>query len=244
VDVPVGRISGTSRRAFALYIVPMLFSDARALHRKLVEQRAAALGQCIASFDSLEVGRQGLAATAGQLAHMAVLGSARLTITTVDVWWLEGDAGRVLLVQPFQNSEPLPGEYHFHLSGGLPQPIAHVRGGFFRKAWLTNEDASLLAELESDRALRAATKQLHWARHGAMGHVDLDWTVQLRTLGDETSHLVVQAGSSAFAPHEPLLGPALQVAFALATHMRGDPFEPQGSYVDSNYDALFIDNPA
>jgi hypothetical protein len=210
-----------------------------ARHRDAVASHAAALGVTIQSAEQIPLGQHGAGDQAKQILKMAVLGSAPTKPTSVDAYWIEGPVGSFLFAQPFQHSDALTGEYHLLLSGGLPQPVALCRASFFRKKWTTAEDRALLAALEASKPLAAAIKKLCWSKHTTFGEIDLDWTVQLSALGDGTSHLVVQAGSPALSMEDPLLGPFLEVAAALAPLLQADA-PLQERYFEPQYEDLFF----
>jgi hypothetical protein len=160
--------------------------------------------------------------------------------TSLDVFWLGGPAGNLLYVQPYQLHDALVGEMHVLLGGGLPQPIALCRAAFWRKKWATAEDKSLLARLEGHAPLREATKRLAWTRHGTMGSIELDWTVQLAALGDGTSHLVVQTGCSALDIHEQMVGPFIEVMLALESLLEAGVQPAHGLYFQPAYSHFFF----
>jgi hypothetical protein len=212
--------------------------------RGAIAAEAAALGMTIRAFEEVGGEERRLGDAAGQIMRMAVTGSAPAQTTSVDLWWIDSSVGLFLLAQPFQAGDALVGEYHLRIEGGLPQPIVLARAMFFRKRWATADDKELSAALEGSAALKAATKKLAWAKHTTSGQIDLDWTVQLRALGDGTSHLVMQAGSSAWSVHAPALGVFTEVVLALAPLLKHDHFEAQGSYFDTQFEDTFFSGPA
>ncbi len=207
--------------------------------RAAVARQAAASGVTVRSFEEVALGELGVTDVAGQVLRAAVLGSAPAKTTSVDVFWFEGTFGAFMLAQPYQGGDPLVGEYHARLVGGLPQAVAFCRASFFRKKWAT-EDGALGHVLEGSPVLRGAVKQLAWARHGTYGKIELDWTVQLAALGDGTSHLVVQAGSSAWSADDTLLGAVCDLALALGALLGHEPREAQGRYFEPRYEDWFF----
>lgn len=218
-----------------------MFNDEklRSRHRDALLSEAAALGVIVRSAEEIQTGQHGAAGYARQLLQMTVLGEASTSMTSIDVYWMEGPIGNFLFAQPFQRGDALVGEYHVLLAGGLPQPVALCRALFFRKAWATGGDSSLSKMLEGSGELRAATKRLYWSKQSTIGDMKLEWTVQLSGLGDGTSHLVVQAGSSAFSIDDAMLGPFLGVVLAL-TPLMGADAPNQGRYFEPRFERLFF----
>lgn len=191
-------------------------------------EEAQQAGVTVLGAERVEIDQHGSADRAKQLLRLAVVGDAKVIPTHLFEVGLVTAAGPAVHLALFQNGTLIGGYYYFSIPGGLAQPIVRLRR-FFGSKWHANDDRAVLARLDGSKELKAAVKELPFARQTTMGSITLDWTVQAWSLGDGSSVAVVQAGSSHFDVHQRLVVGAVRVARALATVM-DEPREAQGFY--------------
>jgi tetratricopeptide (TPR) repeat protein len=110
------------------------------------------------------------------------------------VFLLETQGARHLYAQPYVDGTALPGEHHAWLHGSWPAACALERG-VARPRWTAPHDGALERWLTAESptmAQLAASTSFDYAI--GTGSVPLDWALQLTSLGDGRSHLVMQAG--------------------------------------------------
>ena len=119
----------------------------------------------------------------------------RMQVDGLAVVWLETHGWRHAFVQPFSGFTPLPGEHHAVLHGGLPTP-AILREELRRTdyPWDPAAGVEVAEHLRQAPALRRAVEGVVWEWPTGMAKVTLDWAVQLRSVGDGTTHVVMQSG--------------------------------------------------
>lgn len=99
-------------------------------------------------------------------------------------------------VQPFSGFAPLPGEHYGVVNGSLASP-AIVRDGprlFGGVAFDPAPGAEVAKHLSASPAMKAALRELVWEWPSGMAKIELDWAVQLRSVGDGTTQVVMQSG--------------------------------------------------
>jgi hypothetical protein len=166
-------------------------ADANALAKE-----AESVGVAILDRDVVQVGEHGAIEFLKQSVSLGLLGTAETNPTHLQIYQLDAQPPPFIYIAAYQNISPLPGETHVRLPGSLPEPVTFYYGGMLRKnKWFANEQVELEAHLGGDPELAAATKVLSWKKSAGDFNVNLDWTVQLRSLGDGTSHLAFQAGN-------------------------------------------------
>lgn len=205
--------------------------DARSL-----ADEAASCGVTIDDVERFEVGEQGVRARAGQLLRLAVVGEAQAAVTHLQIASLRGEFGRFFYIVPCQHNYSLAGTYFLWLPGALAEPVVHGRRIFGGKWHCT--DAATLARLAGAPALKAAVKQLPFAKHTATGSIKLDWNVQVAADADGTSQLIVQAGSRQLDTSYQALDATIAVARALAPLLGPPARAAQGRYVPPPYASI------
>jgi hypothetical protein len=101
------------------------------------------------------------------------------------------------------------------------------------KKWQTDNEPELADRLNNSPPLKKSIKQLPLQRHTTAGSIQLDWTVQIRALGDRTSHVIMQVGAGAFGdPYGAKLGACLSVANALTPLLTPEVVPEQGFWIE------------
>lgn len=127
-----------------------------------------------------------------QAAGCRLLDAARLD--GLELFLFETAGARHLYVQPFEQGSPVPGEHHAWIHGSWPAAVA-LEPSIMRGRWTAPESADLTRWLHHScppLARVARDTPFRWA-FGAR-RIELDWAVQVASLGDGRSHLVLQAG--------------------------------------------------
>ena len=117
----------------------------------------------------------------------------KLQIDGIQLFRLYTNGWAHAYVQPYSGFTPLPGEHYGVLPGSLPSP-AIARSKSRRQPFDPNAGAEIAGFLGQSSALQAVMGQLVWEWPTGMATVELDWTVQLRSVGDGSSQLAMQSG--------------------------------------------------
>lgn len=163
---------------------------ARSRQKQSVLQEAQAAGTYVLGVDDVGDGggAQVMAST------MRALLGGRHRVDGVQIFRLQTNGWSHAYVQPYSGLQPLPGEHHAILSGSLPAPACLVRGGLLGEPQWESPDRALAQWLAGQPTLRAVTRELAWDWKSGMTVVRLPWTLQLRSVGDGTTHVVLAAG--------------------------------------------------
>jgi hypothetical protein len=209
---------------------------------QVVADDTARLGLGVVWTHAVEVGQQDLRDRIGQLARLAVVGEAKARATDLVMYRLDAGGSRMLYVQAFEREAALPAFLHARLPGGFRVPVT-LRKKLVGVAWHAQDAPEIVEHLARAPALKDAAKALPWKKHSTVGHYDLEWVVQIRALGDGTSELVFQLGSTALDLFGTCLDRCLELREALRPAMLdADPPEPQqGLYWPAPYADLYWD---
>ena len=131
-------------------------------------------------------------ATAGALKGLF---GGKLNIDVLFVLRLQTNGWQHVFVQPFSGTTPLPGEHYGLLTGSSATPAILRRGGLLRSwQWDPTAGAELAHYLTQLPGLGAVARNMSWEWPMGFGAVELEWTAQIRALGDGSSQLVMQSG--------------------------------------------------
>lgn len=162
--------------------------------RNAIYEEAAALGSQVIGFEEHAEG-----ASAGRLLGDALKdkllpfgGSMR--VDGIQIFGFQTAGVQHLYVQPWSQMHALPGEHHAWLPGAYRSPVVHQRGVVMGMSWNAGGDAELAQWLGAQAALMQVVKGCKKDWKAGTKTFDLEWTVQLLSLGDGRSHLIMQAG--------------------------------------------------
>lgn len=116
-----------------------------------------------------------------------------MQVDCVQVFSLQTHGWPHTYAQPYAGVAALPGEHHGMLHGALPCPAMLTPAVFRGASWeaVIPEVAKALNDNPYVKAAAQTTK-FEWAT--GMSKVDLPWAVQVRSLGNGTTHVVMQTG--------------------------------------------------
>ena len=162
--------------------------------RNAIYEEAAALGGQVIGFEEHAEG-----ASAGRMLGDALKdkllpfgGSTK--VDGIQIFGFETAGVRHLYVQPWSQMHALPGEHHAWLPGSYRSPVVYQRGVVMGMSWNAGGDGELAQWLGGQPALMTVVKGCKKDWTAGTKVFDLEWTVQLLSLGDGRSHLVMQAG--------------------------------------------------
>ena len=127
-------------------------------------------------------------------AFKAMLGG-RVQVDGVQVFRLSTQGWGHTYVQPYNGFAPLPGEHYGVLTGSLASPAvarADLRWGDYPFDPAFGPEVA--QHLAAAPAMRAVLGDLVWDWPSGMSKVQLDWAMQLRSVGDGTTQIVMQSG--------------------------------------------------
>ena len=127
-----------------------------------------------------------------QAAGCRLLDAARLD--GMELFLFETGPARHLYVQPYADGTPVPGEHHAWVHGGWPSPAA-LEASIMRGRWTAPASDELTRWMHHSSpplARVARDTSFRWAF--GVHRIELDWAVQVASLGDGRSHLVMRAG--------------------------------------------------
>ncbi len=217
-------------------IISSGFAKAYRRRHEAILQEATALGGHLFGYDQ----HMQNASAGGLLGHAlrAKVPLAGAKADGVQIFGFETAGVRHLYVQPWSGMNTLPGEHHAWLTGSYRSPIA-FRAGVLGFKWHAGGDDELRGWLEGQAALRELVKACATTWKSGTSSFDLDWTVQLMSMGDGRSHLVMNAGSyggmfgtQVGARHFLALGQTLASLLTQQTHPAQSPLEQVG-YTDA-----------
>jgi len=141
----------------------------------------------------LDAGQAGGGAVGGAL---TALFGGRMEVDAVHLLRLSTRGWGHAYVQPYSGFAPLPGEHYGVLTGSLASPaiapadLRHSDEYPFDPA----RGPEVAQHLAASPAIKAVLRDLAWDWPTGMAKVELDWAVQLRSVGDGTTQVVMQAG--------------------------------------------------
>lgn len=162
--------------------------------RNAIYEEAAALGSQVIGFEEYSEG-----VTAGGLLGDALKAKlnpfgGKSRVDGVQIFGFQTAGVQHLYVQPWSQMLPLPGEHHAWLPGAYRSPVVHQRGTIMGMNWNAGGDAELAQWLGGQGALMQVVKGCKKDWKAGTKSFELEWTVQLLSLGDGRSHLCMQAG--------------------------------------------------
>lgn len=172
----------------------------RTRHKASLIKEAQAAGMTVLAFDEVANDAKAVGDAVGGVLKTFVGGS--LGIDCVQVMRLETGGWPHAFVQPYSGVAPLPGEHHGILHGGIAAP-AVLRHAGLRSAfagllstckWESPLHPGVAQYLASAPAVAAVAKATKWEWPAGLAKVELDWAIQLRGVGDRTTHVVLHNG--------------------------------------------------
>lgn len=158
---------------------------------------------------------------------------------TVQVMLLETMGMKHLYVQPYSGVSPLPGEHHAVLGGSLPAVLELTPGGFSPE-WKSPDKELSKALNKSFPVLKAAAKKCQFEWAVGFGTVKLEWAIQVASLGDGRSHMVMQAGRyGGLTTYEVGFSHFMRMYNELSGAMRPERFPRQGFAHPVSFAAVF-----
>jgi hypothetical protein len=149
--------------------------------RKILNKEVTKLGGSVEEIETIDVAAQpGVA----KLLWVSTFGGDS-TVSRVHVSRLVFRDVPAIFVRSFAGAIMHPGEIHTTVRGSLPDAVVFERGGKWRGP---------AERLSSSAELAAAIKKFSWELRTHLV-MNLSWAVQLRPLGDGTSHLAFSSGT-------------------------------------------------
>jgi hypothetical protein len=167
--------------------------------------------------DVVEFGSLDDAAGAVAKSSLTAMVGGRMQVDGVMVLRLETHGWAHAFAQPFAGFQPLPGEHHGVMQGGLAAP-AILRESLRRSdhPWDPAAGPEVADYLKRAPALRRAVDSIAWEWAAGLTKITLDWAVQLRSCGDGSTHVVMQSGRyGGLTTYEVGFGPWLQICGAI-----------------------------
>lgn len=97
--------------------------------------------------------------------------------------------------QPYDGMRYLPGEHHLLLKGTLDEPMILQKSGVMgTKRWECPNQDNLATMFNGSQALASKTNDLKWEWDLGVSTYKLKWTVQIRPVGNNMTHVTMFAG--------------------------------------------------
>lgn len=116
----------------------------------------------------------------------------KLEVEALQYYAFEKEEVKTAYFQPYNGTMPIPGQHHAVIDGGLACSLM-VKKSFFGSKWI-GESQELATRFTKTPELKKVTKKLKWKWAIGTGIINLDWTLQIRPLGDGKMHVVLDAG--------------------------------------------------
>lgn len=173
---------------------------ARMRQKESLLKEAQAAGMAIVAFDEVANDAKATGGAMGGVLKTFVGGN--LAVDCVQVMRLETGGWSHAYVQPYSGVTALPGEHHGLLHGGIAAPAVLRRGGLGSAfagllsscKWESPAHPGVAQFLTSAPGLAAVAKATKWEWATGLSKVELDWGIQLRGVGDGTTHVALQSG--------------------------------------------------
>ncbi|MCU0693677.1 MAG: hypothetical protein MUF54_19995 [Polyangiaceae bacterium] len=125
-----------------------------------------------------------------------------------------------LYVQPFAHANPVPGEHHVQVAGGLCASVGYMNQRGLGKRWLTLQQQPAPVRFSQSRAVRDAMSAARWKWRVGMGAFAMEWLVQARPAGPGVVHVCMMAtGETRISAHQIGIQDVARIVNALAPLM-------------------------
>jgi hypothetical protein len=164
--------------------------------KKGMLKEAEKAGAAVVGFTQFpEEGDAGEGATGRSLksAAKSIFGG-KMATDAFQILELETAGVRHVFVQPYSGIHALPGEHHVALPGSVPAPVILAKGGLFGGKKWRGPDEAVARRFNECGPLKKVVKKCKWDWYVGTAKIDLDWTVQIRSLGDGHVHVVLKNG--------------------------------------------------
>jgi hypothetical protein len=166
-------------------------TGARARQKQSVIAEAAKAGTHV--LNVVEHADGGDAARAAVGSSLKALFGGSMRVDCIQVFSLQTYGWPHTYAQPYAGVAALPGEHHGILHGALPSPAMLTPGIFSGASWEAGMPEVAKA-LDRDPHIKGAAQATKFEWPSGLSKVSLAWGVQLRSLGNGTTHVVMQAG--------------------------------------------------
>jgi hypothetical protein len=145
--------------------------------------------------DVIEIGDDARAASGAIGGSLTAMIGGGMRVDTVMLLHLQTNHWSHYYAQPFSGFNPLPGEHHGILHGALATPaIARADLRYADSPWDPAAGPELARQLAASPHVRRMLGSIVWEWAVGMTKVTIDWAIQLRSVGDGTTHVVMQSG--------------------------------------------------
>ncbi|MCA9641799.1 MAG: hypothetical protein KC492_13935, partial [Myxococcales bacterium] len=176
----------------------MSFIDDRAHAGRQRQQRGLideALKTNARIVEAVDISPEGRGVGGATVSALKNLFGGKLGIDALQVLRFDSGGWHHCYVQPFSGMSSMPGEHYGILNGCLAAPAILREGGMLSPPrWDSGYFPEVAQQLNAHYGLKSAVKALKWEWQSGFGEVTLDWGVQIRSRGDGTSEVVMQAG--------------------------------------------------
>lgn len=162
--------------------------------RNAIYEEAAALGGQVIGYEEHAEGLKASRLLGDALKDKLNPFGGSMRVDGMQIFGFETGGVQHLYVQPWSQMHALPGEHHAWLPGAYRSPVVHQRAVVMGMSWNAGGDAELAKWLGTQAALMQVVKGCKKDWKAGTKTFDLEWTVQLLSLGDGRSHLIMQAG--------------------------------------------------
>ncbi len=157
--------------------------------RESLEKEAAEAGARLVAFEEAGVGG-GAGVLSGALKSIV---GGRMNVDHVQTFTFETNGRTHLFFQPYAGVAAMPGEHYVILDGALSAAVAFQQN-IFSKGWASPADKAVAKALDGNGALKKVAKKSKFEWALGMGKIELEWAIQIASLGDGRSVLVLQTG--------------------------------------------------
>ncbi|MEZ4370085.1 MAG: hypothetical protein R3B07_04640 [Polyangiaceae bacterium] len=158
----------------------------------LIEEALKSNARIVEAVDISPEGR-GLVGTTGST--LKNLFGGKLRIDALQVLRFDSGGWHHCFLQPFSGMSSMPGEHYGVLNGCLAAPAILRPGGVLSgPRWESGYFPEVSQHLNGHAGLKTAVKAIKFQWQTGLGEIDLSWGLQLRSRGDGTTEVVMQAG--------------------------------------------------
>lgn len=156
------------------------------------------------------------------------------------IFTLEQGGRKQVYVQPYSGSTILPGEHHLYINGSIDYPIVLEDTAIFGGPVWSSSNSEFAKKLnKTEKNLKKAVKKIEFEWKIGTGRIELDWAIQVFSMGNGTSKIVMKTGRyGGITSYEVGFNELNKVVDALSSIVKDLPGQKQIPPKNSSYDEI------